>query len=315
MRAAGITKFGGRVTALDVSERRSLAPDEIRIAVAAAGVGNWDEFVRTESWNVGIRPPMALGVEGAGVILEVGSSSRGLAVGDEVLTHAVPLLGHGFWAEEAIVKAALIAPKPHDVTWRDAATLPVPALVAQQVLSESLRVGADDSLLVNGGGGTTGGIIVQLAAARKMTVVATAGSASADRVRRLGADTVLDYKDPRWPEVARQIIGREGFTAGVNAARNGAAATLKAIADGGQLATITGDPPPTERGITIRDVYVRPDARQLSALARLLAHGKLALPVGVTYPLEDAARALELSVSGRSGGAVALMVSDSEPIP
>ena len=65
--------------------------------------------------------------------------------------------------------------------------------------------------------------------------------------------------------------------------------TLKAVADGGRLATITGDPPPEERGVAVSDVYVRPDGRQLSALAELLADGTLSVPIAAVYPLEGAA--------------------------
>jgi NADPH:quinone reductase-like Zn-dependent oxidoreductase len=257
---------------------------------------------------------MALGVEATGIITEIGEGLRGFDVGDEVLTHAVPLLERGFWAEHAIVSVAHVAPKPANVSWRDAAALPVPALVAAQVLADSLHLRAGDSLLVNGAGGTTGGLVVQLAAARRVTVIATAGSTSADRVLSLGADAVLDYEDFSWPTEARQLVGGQGFTAGVNAARGGAAATLQAVSDGGQLATITGDPPPTERGITIRDVYVRPDGRLLRVLAGLLAAGKLSVPIGATFRLDHADDALTLSVSGHAGGAVVLTIPEVEPI-
>ena len=61
MRAAGIDDFGGEVQMLELAEPGSPAPDEAVISVRAAGVGNWDEFVRTGSWDVGRRPPLASG--------------------------------------------------------------------------------------------------------------------------------------------------------------------------------------------------------------------------------------------------------------
>ena len=66
MQVAGIREIGARVELMDVSESWSLAPDEVLVEVVAAGVGNWDEFVRTGGWDVGGVPPMALGVEAAG---------------------------------------------------------------------------------------------------------------------------------------------------------------------------------------------------------------------------------------------------------
>ena len=61
MQAAGIDVFGGEVRVLDLAAPASPAPDEVVISVRAAGVGNWDEFVRVGNWDVGRRPPLALG--------------------------------------------------------------------------------------------------------------------------------------------------------------------------------------------------------------------------------------------------------------
>ena len=77
MQVAGIRRVGARVEMIDVGEPRPLAGDEVLLEVRAAGVGNWDEFVRTGGWDVGAKPPMALGVEAAGIVLAAGQ-----AVGD-----------------------------------------------------------------------------------------------------------------------------------------------------------------------------------------------------------------------------------------
>jgi NADPH:quinone reductase-like Zn-dependent oxidoreductase len=78
MRAAGIERFGGEVQMLELAAPQSLAPDEVVIAVRAAGVGNWDEIVRVGGWDVG-RPPLALEVEAAGVVVAVGEEVTSLA--------------------------------------------------------------------------------------------------------------------------------------------------------------------------------------------------------------------------------------------
>jgi NADPH:quinone reductase-like Zn-dependent oxidoreductase len=309
VRAAGIARVGGRVTLLELSEPRALADDEVLISVVAAGVGNWDDLVRTGGWGIGRQPPMALGVEAGGVVKEIGQGVTGLAPGDEVLTHAVPLREQGFWAEQAIAAAAFVARKPAVVSWEDAAAFPVPALVAEQALTDVLQVQAGESLLVNGAGSTTGGLVVQLAVAKGLTVTAIVGESSAERVRGFGAHTVLDYRDPAWPSKVRRFSGGSGVATGVNTARGRASVALEAIADGGRLATITGDPPPPQRGVRISDVYVRPDSGQLTELAKLLAARQLSLHVAATYRIEEAARALGAAASGRAGGAVVLTLS------
>ena len=306
MRVAGIQETGGEVKLIDVPDPRPLAEDEVLIKVKAAGVANWDEIVRTGGWDVGRRPPMALGVEASGTVAAVGREVTDSAVGDEVITHPLPLRDQGTWAPELIAPAALLAPKPAGVSWEAAAVFPVPALIAEQVLGEALEVKAGDRLLVHGAGGVTGGLLVLLGALRGAEVLATAGPRSHERVTALGARQVFDYHDENWPERVLAINERSGVSAAVNAAPSGAADAIRAVADGGRLATITSDPPAEERGITVSSIYVRADGHQLRRLAQLLANRQLEISVAISYGLGDAAEALSTAVSGRLGGAVAL---------
>src|SRR5207248_11269421 len=105
-----------------------------------------------------------------------------------------------------------------------------------------------------------------------------------------------------------------GAPKAVNAAPGQATTTLKAVADGGRLATITGDPPREERGVAVSDVYVRPDGRQLSALAELLAHGTLGVPIASVRPLEQAAQALRDAVAGADGAIVLSLQTYPDPL-
>src|SRR3954469_21730325 len=109
MRAAGILRMGGPVSEIELPDPRPLADDEVLIAVRAAGVANWDEIVSQGGWDVGIAPPMALGVEAAGVVTEGGAAAHDWAPGDAVLTHPLPLRAGGTWAPWLIAPAALVA--------------------------------------------------------------------------------------------------------------------------------------------------------------------------------------------------------------
>jgi D-arabinose 1-dehydrogenase-like Zn-dependent alcohol dehydrogenase len=86
---------------------------------------------------------------------------------------------------------------------------------------------------------------------------------------------------------------------------------LQAVTSGGRLATITGDPPPPQRGVQVTDVYVRADGARLAALVETLAHGRLWLHVAATRPLAQAATALQDAVAGRAAGASVLMLQQS----
>jgi NADPH:quinone reductase-like Zn-dependent oxidoreductase len=307
MQVAGIREIGAAIELIDLPEPRPPADDEVLIEVKAAGVANWDEIVRVGGWDVGRGAPMALGVEAAGTVVEAGQAVRDWAPGDEVMTHPLPLRDQGAWAPLLIAPAAVVAAKPEGVSWEAAAAFPVPALTAEQALGDALRLEHGELLLVHGAGGVTGGLLVALAVLRGARVIATAGPASRERVRALGAQHVLDYHDDAWPDEVIQIADGAGVAAAANAVRGGAAVALRAVADGGRLATITSDPPTEERGIAVSSVYVRADGGRLQELGRLLGDGRLALTIASVHRLTDAADALEHVLAGRTGGAVALV--------
>jgi hypothetical protein len=101
--------------------------------------------------------------------------------------------------------------------------------------------------------------------------------------------------------LAKRIIAR--FSVVVNAVRGAAAGLLDLVADRGRLATITGDPPASERDIAITDLYVSPDGGALeTAAAKLVARG-LSIAVAGTYALTEAATALDQATRGGGGGA------------
>ena len=296
MRAAGVERLGAEIRLLDLPEPAP-RPGEVLLGVRACGVGNWDEFVRTGGWDTGARPPMALGVEAAGVVEAVGAGVRGFRPGDAVTTHSLPA---GSWAEKFIAAADHVAPVPSGVPMTVAAALPVPALTADQAL-DAVTVRPGETVLVHGAGGVTGGVLVALAAARGARVIATAGRAS--RPLALGAVQVLDYHEQDWPERVRALTNG-GVAAAVNAARAGSADAVRAVRDGGRLATITADLPPAERGITLSDIVVAPDGARLTQLVSLLAAD--AITVTASYPLAEAAAAMARLHQGTHGAAVVL---------
>jgi NADPH:quinone reductase-like Zn-dependent oxidoreductase len=77
MQVAGIRRIGDRAERIEVGELRPLADDWVLLTVMAAGMGNWDEFVRTGGWDVGARLPMALGVEAADRVMAAGRAVSG----------------------------------------------------------------------------------------------------------------------------------------------------------------------------------------------------------------------------------------------
>jgi NADPH:quinone reductase-like Zn-dependent oxidoreductase len=293
MRAAGVDEIGAAVRLLELPDPGPPGVGEVLIEVRACGVGNWDDIARAGGWDLGTRPPMALGVQAAGTVAAVGADVRGFVVGDAVTTHSLP---GGSWAERFTAAADHVVPLPAGVSLAAAGALPVPALTADQAL-DAVAAGPGQTVLVNGASGVTGGLLVQLAAQRGARVIATAGHP--DRPRALGAAQVLDYHQPDWPEQVR-------VDAAVNAARSGSADAVRAVRDGGRLATITSDLPPPGRGITMADILVAPDGARLRRLVALFARGAITVKVGASFPFEEAAAAMARVHQGTHGEAVVL---------
>lgn len=301
MRAAGVRALGDPTEAIMLPEPPAPSADEVLIEVQAAGVGNWDDVVRTGGWDVGIRPPMALGVEAAGIVRVVGTPLSRFVPGDRVIVHSAPLRYQGAWAELFLADAADVARMPTELEWAVAGTLPVPLLTALQVVGAT-ACGPNDTVLVHGAGGVTGGLIVAMAAPTGATIVATSSAEGTQRVRSYGASEAIDYRDPAWRALAKGASPL-GFSVVVNAVRGAAAGLLHLVADGGRLVTITGDPPASERGIAITDLYVAPDGGALEAAAATLAARGLSIAIAGTYALSEAATALEQVTRGGGGGA------------
>jgi NADPH:quinone reductase-like Zn-dependent oxidoreductase len=306
VRAAGIRRYSAPVELLELPGPGELRPDEVLLEVGFCGVGNWDEIARTGGWYLGRHPPVALGVEAAGVVARTGGAVADLAAGDRVMTHSLPLRVQGAWAQWFVAAAADVAAVPDAVPFDVAAAVPVPALTADQALRDGVGAEPGAILLVNGAGGVTGTLIVQLAVHLGAEVIATAGPRSAARVAAAGAAQVLDRRSPDWPGQVRELTAGRGADLAVNAAPGGAASALAAVRNRGRLATITSDPPDAERGIEVRQVYVAPDGPRLARLAELLGAGTIGVMVSAPFPLEHAARALAQLQWGTNGQAVVL---------
>jgi NADPH:quinone reductase-like Zn-dependent oxidoreductase len=295
--ASGIRAFSDPVTFLKLDALRDPKAGELLIDVHAAGVGHWDELVRRGEWDLGVRPPMALGVEAAGVVRAVGGDSH-FHAGDRVVAHSAPLRAQGAWAEQFLVGVGEVALVPDSVELEAAAAFAVPALTADQTLRDALSVREEELLLVNGGGGVTGWLVVQIASSLGVRVITTANAKSADRLRETGAAEVVDYRSPGWGEAVLAWSGGGGVDVAINAVPDGAAAVEDLVRSGGRLATLTSDPPAPVRGVEVKNVYVRPDGTRLKRLVELLAKGKLALSVEARYGLSDAGDALNRKGSG-----------------
>ncbi len=319
MKAVYVERFGGPEVLVH-GERPTPRPaaDEVLIEVHAVGVNPRDWMLR-EGTYVGRllvgRPPIILGSDVSGVVVAVGRRVEQFAVGDEVFAMQSQLAKMGGYAEYMAVKASCVARKPAGVSHVEAAAAPVAALTAWQSLFDHAKIGAGDRVVVVGGAGGVGHYAVQLAHDAGAHVSAVCSAANADFVRSLGASEVVDYTRQRFTDVLRDqdvvfdTIGREGLSSSRSAMAGDGhyITTVPDIAAAVQWAA-TGLRSRLLGGRRASVVMVRSSGRQLSAIADLMAQGRLRSEVDTVYPLSEAAEAHRRSRTFRTRGKLVLQV-------
>src|SRR5215467_615907 len=175
MKAARIHSFGGpEVIVVEDVPRPVPASGELLVRVAAAGVGPWDALIREGKSKVSPKPPLTLGSDFAGVVEAVGPGAGQFNSGDEVygVTNQQFV---GANAEYAIASAGMIAPKPLRLSSLEAASLPVVAVTAWQMLFEHAHQEVGQTVLILGAAGNVGAFAVQFAANAGFHVIAVVG--------------------------------------------------------------------------------------------------------------------------------------------
>lgn len=174
MKAARINRFGGP----DVVEVQDIpVPEpgagEVLVRVAAAGVAPWDAIIRTGMSKVSPPPPLTLGSDLAGTIQRVGVGVTELRTGDVVYGVTNPQFV-GAHAEYAVCNAGMIAPTPRGLSALEAASAPVIAVTAYQMLFEHANAKNGDRVLITGAAGDVGAYAVQMSRSAGINVVAVA---------------------------------------------------------------------------------------------------------------------------------------------
>lgn len=303
MKAYGFTEYGGPETqdVLDLPEPAP-GPSELLVAVHAAGVNPLDVMIRGGMLSevMPLELPAVLGREVAGVVQLIGQDVDGFAVGDEVLGSVAP--GSGAFAEHALVTASGAVKKPPQVSFTDAATLPVAAATAYDAVRQlGLREG--QTLLVTGVGGGVGVVAAQLARDAGVMVVGTASESKRALVESMDA-TLVVYGDGVADRV-RQILP-DGVDAILDLVGGDALRAVAELAGPGRIVT-TADP---GTAAELGGAYVdHPGtAETLAAVAALVADGKLDPHVGDVLPLDEAGAAIAAVEAGHSRGKVVIQV-------
>jgi NADPH:quinone reductase-like Zn-dependent oxidoreductase len=290
MKAARIHRFGPpEVLVVEDLPRPVPATGEVLVQIAASGVGPWDALIREGKSKVSPQPPLTLGSDLSGVVEAVGADVTRFTIGDEIYG-VTNRLFVGANAEYAIASADMVALKPRRLTNLEAASAPVVAVTAWQMLFEYARPEPGHRILVLGAAGNVGAYAVQFAATAGFHVIGVAGSKDVEYVRSLGARDVVDYRVADFADVVRSVDAVVDTVGGDT--RDRAFGVLK---PGGILVTaVSSEFVPARSDVRSAFFYVEVTTARLNAISPFLESGQVIAQVGSVLPLADVRAAHEM---------------------
>lgn len=301
MQAVLIHKFGG-IEQLQLTELPQPQPGEgeVLVQVKAAGVNpvDWKILNGRLQQRIPHQFPIILGWDMAGVVAGVGYSARRFQVGDEVFAYCRrPVVQYGTYAEFITLPESYLVYKPNNLSFEEAAAVPLAVLTAYQSLFAAANLQPDETLLILGASGGVGSFAVQLAKAQGATVIALASKKNHAYLKTLGADITIDYTQGDFRELLRAVapdgvdvvydcVGTETLLKGYDCVKLG-----------GRLVSILDPQGDAERiaarHINYRYVFVEPDVSQLAHIRQWIEAGKVKPHLSAVYPLAEVAKAHE----------------------
>jgi len=290
-------------------EAPKIKPSELLVKVHAAAVNPVDWKIRKGMLKIitGNKFPMILGFDLAGVVLEVGSQVSNFRVGDEIYgSLSVP---GGAYAQLAAVPQNVAAAKLKNISFEEAAALPVAALTALQSLRDKANIQSGQSVLINGASGGVGIFAVQIAKALGTEVTGVCSGKNFDFVKSLGADVLIDYTQQDFTQNQTQYdiildaVGKQTF--------DNCKKVLKS--KGVYVTTLPNLQNIVSIGLTslfgsqkAKFILAQPNTADLLYLNELIETGKLRVVIDCTYPLQELAAAHQYSESERAKGKIAI---------
>ena len=283
-----------------------LGPDSVLVRVKAASVNPVDWKIQAGYLDGAMDAvfPVIPGWDVAGVVERPGAAVTEFRPGEEVIGYVrEDMVGRGTFAEYIAAPVRTLARKPANLTFEQAAGMPLAGLTAYQALVKHLSVRPEEVVLVHAAAGGVGSAAVQVARALGARVIGTASERNHDYLRSLGAEPVTYGEGlvgrvralaPDGVDAVLDLIGGEAL-----------AVSPGLLAPGGRLASIADG---SVLGLGGHYVFVRPDAQDLAALTELAEKGRFTVEIAATFPLEQAADAQRLNQDGHTRGKVIVTV-------
>ncbi|HEQ3524209.1 TPA: NADP-dependent oxidoreductase [Bacillus cereus] len=267
--------------------------------------------------------PLILGNDFAGVITKVGSKVTRFKVGDEI--YARPRKNKiGTFAEYIAIHEDDIALKPKNLSFEEAASIPLVGLTSYQALHDIMQLQKGQKILIHAGSGGVGTFAIQLAKIMGAIVTTTASEAGANLVTSLGADEIINYKTEKFEDILKNYDAVFDTIGGATLEKS-----FNIIKSGGNIVSVSGMPNArfgkefgsgffktllfslASKKLTALEekhnaqysfLFMKPSGDQLRTIANYIEAGKIKPVIDRVFPFEDAQKAMEYSESGRAKG-------------
>jgi alcohol dehydrogenase len=331
MRAMMIDRYGKVPMRLTEVPAPEIGEYEVLAEIHAASINPVDFKIRDGKVKllVNYKMPLILGNDFSGVVEKVGAKVTRFKVGDEI--YARPRKSKiGTFAEYIAIHEDDIALKPANLSFEEAASIPLVGLTSYQALTDILQLQKGQKILIHAGSGGVGTFAIQLAKLMGAAVATTASEAGANLVESLGADEMINYKTDKFEELLRNYdyvfdtLGGEVLEK-----------SFGVLKSGGKIVSVSGLPNARfgkeygsgifktllfsaashkltalekKHNVEYTFLFMKPSGEQLRIIANFIETGKIKPVIDRVFPFEDAEKAMEYAESGRAKGKIIVKI-------
>jgi NADPH2:quinone reductase len=302
MKAAVLNEFGS-VEKFEIMDMPTPKPgvDEVLVKVMATSINPLDFQVRRGDYKNELQLPVITGHDVSGVIVEIGSGIKNFKVGDEVYYTPEIFKGHGSYAEYHVARESIIGIKPKNISHLEAATFPLAAGTAWEMLYTRAQLKINQTILIHGGAGGVGIPTIQLAKAMGAIVYTTARTVHHEFLKELGVDFAIDYEKANYIHAILELTDNKGVDVVIDTiGGNTLADSGKILNQMGQVVTLVDIDKPQNlihawgKNATYHFVFTRQSRNKLDQLTKLIESGKLKPVLNKVFPLSEIGKAHSL---------------------
>ncbi|PEK18117.1 NADP-dependent oxidoreductase [Bacillus toyonensis] len=327
MRAMIIDRYGKVPMRMTEVPTPKINEYEVLAEIHAASINPIDFKIRDGKVKMLLKyeMPLILGNDFSGVIVKVGAKVTNFKVGDEI--YARPRKNKiGTFAEYIAIHENDIALKPNNLSFEEAASIPLVGLTSYQALHDIIQLQKGQKILIHAGSGGVGTFAIQLAKIMGATVTTTASEAGVNLVTSLGADEIINYKTEKFEDILKNYDAVFDTIGGATLEKS-----FNIIKSGGNIVSVSGMPNArfgkefgsgffktllfslASKKLTALEkkhnaqysfLFMKPRGDQLRTIANYIKAGQIKPVIDRVFPFEDAQKAMEYSESGRAKGKI-----------